>query len=156
RVAKQQLPVVVASLPEIQHLGRFDETRPEISKVDIILEDASSPALRRTETALRRIAQSYGYLVSSAEARLRQIRAAEQQTGFILLILSTVALFTAFFVILSTLSMGMIERIGMLGTLRCLGATRSQIAALVLAEAIPLGVFGILLGIPVGLGLARL
>src|SRR5690606_34173213 len=52
RVAKQQLPVVVASLPEIQHLGRFDETRPEISKVDIILEDASSPALRRTETAL--------------------------------------------------------------------------------------------------------
>lgn len=98
----------------------------------------------------------YGYAVSSAEAKIKQVRAAEQQTSFVLMLISTVALFTAFFVILSTLSMGMVERVGQLGTLRCLGTTRLQLASIVLAEAIPLGLAGLLLGVPVGLGLARL
>ena len=81
---------------------------------------------------------------------------AQDQTGVVMGMFSTVALFTALFTILSTLSMGMVERIGQMGTLRCLGMTRFQMAMLVLAEALPTGIVGILLGIPVGLGLARM
>jgi putative ABC transport system permease protein len=97
-----------------------------------------------------------GFVVTSAATKLRQVEAAERQTQFLMLLVSAVALFTAFFIILSTLSMGMVERMGQLGTLRCLGMTRVQMAWLVLGEAVALGLVGIILGIPVGLGLGRL
>lgn len=158
RVAKQQLPIVVGVLERIQRLPGYDVEPKKVSRVDMILKDASPVALRRTELRVRQIADRYaqGFLVTSAEAKLNQMQAAEQQTGFVLLLISTVALFTAFFVILSTLSMGMVERVAQLGTLRCLGATRLQVAAMVLAEAIPLGVVGTLLGIPVGFAFTML
>lgn len=156
RVAKQQLPVVLAPLSVVQKLAGYDTPPLKISKIDVMLKDPSLRALQTAERQLRAVVQPYGYGVTSAEAKLNQVKAAERQTSFVLLLISTVALFTAFFVILSTLSMGMIERIGQLGTLRCLGTTRGQLAAIVMAEAIPLGLAGILLGIPVGIGLAKL
>ncbi len=158
RVAKRQLPVVVTMLQKVQALAQFADDAPRVTKIDMILNDASPKALRNTENAVRDIVdrQNQDFLVTSAEGKLRQVENAERQTGFVLLLLSSVALFTGFFIILSTLSMGMVERIGQLGMLRCLGATRIQIAMLVLSEAVPLGVLGMILGIPVGLGLARL
>jgi putative ABC transport system permease protein len=158
RVAKQQLPIIVCMLDRLQVLTGYNTEPRRVGKVDIILKDDKPRALGMTELQVRQIADRYaeGFLTTSAQGKLQQVRAAEQQTGFVLLLISTVALFTAFFVILSTLSMGMVERIGQLGTLRCLGATRFQIATLVLAEAVPLGLVGVLLGVPVGLGLAKL
>ncbi len=157
RVAKQQHPVVVTNLDLVQQLSGYDQEPKKVTKIDVILKDPSLVAIQLAEKRLRALVQSYGgFSVTSAAAKLRQVSAAEQQTSFVLLLISTVALFTAFFVILSTLSMGMVERIGQLGTLRCLGTTRGQLAAIVLAEAVPLGVAGVILGIPVGLALAKL
>ncbi len=156
RVAKQQLPVVVAPLDQVQQLAGYDQEPRKVSKIDIILAKAERADLQSAERQIRLLVGPYGGGVRSAEAKINQVRAAEQQTSFVLLLISTVALFTAFFVILSTLSMGMVERIGQLGTLRCLGTTRLQLAAIVLAEAAPLGITGILLGVPVGFALAKL
>jgi ABC-type antimicrobial peptide transport system permease subunit len=158
-VAKQQPPVVIVMLGQLQQLVGFDGTGSDpkrVTKVDIQLADTSRKALQTAERQVWQVANAHrqGFLVTSAEAKLRQVQAAEQQSGFVLLLVSCVALFTAFFIILSTLSIGMLERIGQLGALRCLGVTRFQMAMLVLAEAVPLGMVGILLGIPVGLGLA--
>lgn len=154
RVAKQQLPVIVTTLTEVQQLAGYDAEPRKVSKIDVILKDASITAIQSAERQLRALASPN--MVTSAEAKMRQVHAAEQQTSFVLLLISTVALFTAFFVILSTLSMGLVERIGQLGTLRCLGTTRLQLASIVMAEAAPIGLAGIVLGIPVGFGLARL
>ncbi|MBI4582152.1 MAG: FtsX-like permease family protein [Planctomycetes bacterium] len=158
QVAKQQLPVVMTVLEPLQRLAGYDQAPKRVTKIDMLLEDKATRSLRATEGRVWNIVNAHrqGFLVSSSEAKLRQVEAAEQQTGFILLLISSVALFTAFFIILSTLSIGMLERIGQLGTLRCLGVTRMQMAMLVLAEAVPLGIVGILLGVPVGLALARL
>jgi len=158
QVAKQQLPVVLVKLEELQRLVGYDQHPRRVTKIDLQLKDTSSSAIRSTEQRVWNIVNQHrqGFLVSSSEAKLKQVEAAERQSGFVLLLVSCVALFTAFFIILSTLSIGMLERIGQLGTLRCLGVTRLQMAAMVLAEAVPLGMTGIVLGVPVGLALARL
>lgn len=159
RVAKRQKPVVIAPLKTVQALTGKDSP-PGVTRIDMLLKDPSPVPLRQSRDRIQRMVRtkyrSEPATVTSSEAKLRQIKAAERQTQFMLQLISTVALFTAFFVILSTLSMGMTERIGQLGTLRCLGTTRLQIAVLVLAEAVPLGLVGMLLGIPVGFGFARL
>jgi hypothetical protein len=55
----------------------------------------------------------------------------------VLVLLSCVAMLTALFIILSTLSMGMIERVAFnLGLLRCVGVTSWQLAWLVMVEVV--------------------
>lgn len=159
RIAKQQDPVVVAMLPRVQELAQFDgsDGHPaRVTKVDLLLQDAGR--LSETEWRVRRIVDEHkqDFLVTSSEAKLRQVQMAEQQTGFVLSLLSSVALFTAFFIILSTLSMGMVERVGQLGLLRCQGVTRIQTAVLVFAEIVPVALLGMILGVPIGIGLAML
>lgn len=161
RVAKRQKPLIIAPLRRVQALtGKLAPPGPSVTRVDILLKDASPAQMRQTQARIQRLLRSDypndATTLASAEGKLRQVKAAERQTEFLLTLISTVALFTAFFVILSTLSMGMVERIGQLGMLRCLGMTRVQIALLVLAEAVPLGLVGIALGVPVGLAFAQL
>ncbi len=158
RIAQQQRPVVMARLDRVQPLAGYDRAPRRVTRIDMILHDASQREMVSTERQVSALVAKYqqGFLVSNARGKMVQVEAAENQTRFLLLVVSTVALFTAFFIILSTLSMGMVERIGQLGTLRCLGMTRFQVSMLVMAEAIPLGVVGVLLGIPVGLALGKL
>ncbi|UCD29118.1 MAG: hypothetical protein JSV03_01140, partial [Planctomycetota bacterium] len=130
RVAKRQLPVVIAQFDKIETLAHFQQDAPQVTSVDIMLADASGHAIRLAANNVSRIVRNMGYVVISAEGKVKQFEAAEKQTGFVLLLLSCVALFTAFFIIFSTLSMGMTERIGQLGMLRCLGVTRWQLACL--------------------------
>ncbi len=158
RVAKRQPPVVVITMDQAKQLAQFEDKVDRVTKIDIMVEDTSRTALRKTENAVRRLVNRHqqNFMVTSAEGKLRQTETAERHSGLVMLILSSVALFTAFFIILSTLSMGMVERIEQLGALRCLGVTRWQMAFLILSEAVPLGLAGMLLGIPVGLLLARL
>lgn len=158
RVAMQQWPVVIATLDRVKSLAQFADDIPRVTRIDIILADQSIQAINKTAAEIRGIPDVFRqrFLVTSAESKRKQVAAAEKQTGLVLVLLSTVALFTGFFIILSTLSMGMVERVGQLGMLRCLGATRLQIAALVLSEALLMGLVGMVLGIPIGLGLDAL
>src|SRR4029078_6612839 len=41
RVAKQQLPIVIAPMHRIQHLAGYDQAPQKVSKIDIILKDGS-------------------------------------------------------------------------------------------------------------------
>ena len=84
--------------------------------------------------------------VSTSEVKLRQLRRAEAQMRMFLSLASCVAFLTSFFIILSTLSMGMVQRIKQMGLMRCLGVTRWQLALLVPAEVLPLGAVGALIG----------
>src|SRR5262249_12225097 len=72
------------------------------------------------------------------------------------LIVSAGALVVGMFLVYNTLSVSVAERRHDIGVLRSLGATRDQVRRLFQGEAIFLGLLGSLVGIPFGLGLARL
>lgn len=129
-----------------------------INTLDIVLKDGGPRNISRAASKIHAAARTVvpNINMRSAEARLRQIESAQSQQEVVLVLLSSVAMLTALFIILSTLSMGMIERIAQLGLLRCIGTTGRQLAALVMWEVMPLGLVGIALGIPIGLALAVL
>lgn len=68
---------------------------------------------------------------------------------------SAVALLVGVFLVYNTVSIGVVQRRREIGTLRALGATRRRIRALFTLEAGVLGVFGSLLGLPIGLFIGR-
>src|SRR5881397_829373 len=69
---------------------------------------------------------------------------------------SGLALLAALFVIGSTVATSVRARRREIGLLRCIGAERRHVLGLFLGEALVVGVGGTLVGVPLGLGLARL
>jgi len=155
RIARFQKGVALLRLPVLQQLSH---RQAFVNSIDVVVAD---PTLGRVNDVGARIRAAINrefpnMLVRSAAMRIERIRMAQDQQQVVLILLSCMALLTALFIILSTLSMGMIERITQLGLLRCVGMTRAQMAWLVMAEVLPLGVLGISLGVPVGLALTGL
>ncbi len=74
---------------------------------------------------------------------------------YFLLAFGGVALFVGAFVIANTLSITIAQRTRELATLRTLGATRRQVLASVMLEAFVIGVLASLVGLFLGLGLAK-
>lgn len=153
RLARYQKPIGLMRLPALQNLL---EKQAFITTVDLVLADASRSAVERTAGELRARVRTIApqAAIRTADARMKQIDAAQTQQNFVMVLLACIAMLTSLFIILSTLSMGMVERVRQFGLLRCIGATRMQLFGVVLAEVVPIGVTGILIGIPIGLGLA--
>lgn len=63
---------------------------------------------------------------------------------------SSVALIASAFIVFSALSMGVMERQRVMATLRAIGASRTQLGGMVLAEAAMLAGTGIVIGVPLG------
>lgn len=63
---------------------------------------------------------------------------------------SSVSLASAAFIVLATLSIGVAEKQRTLAMLRAIGALRSQLAWLVLIEALVMAIVGVILGVPLG------
>ncbi len=74
---------------------------------------------------------------------------------YFLLAFAGVALFVGTFVIANTLSITIAQRTRELATLRTLGATRRQVRLSILVEAFVIGVFASVVGLFLGLGLAK-
>lgn len=168
-------PVVleIAGLMERRRVARFQKAQAllplrtlqsinlkqgSVTTIDIVVRDKTETGVAAALGAIRaevrkKVANAS---VRSVKARMQQIETAQSQQEFVLFLLSCVAMLTALFIILSTLSMGMIERIAQLGLMRCVGMTRGQLGALVWIEVLPLGIVGVLLGIPLGLSLTAM
>ncbi len=155
RIARFQKGVALLRLPVLQQIGHREAF---VNSIDVVLANPSLADVQRIAREIHTLIRGDvpNVLVRSAAARLQQIQLAQNQQRVVLTLLSCVALLTALFIILSTLSMGMIERITQLGLLRCVGMTGGQLAWLILGEVLPLGVVGIVLGMPIGLALAGL
>ncbi len=155
RIARFQKGIALLRLPVLQQISNRQAL---VNGIDVVLDNPDPAKLQKAERdiyyAVRGDAPNV--LIRSAVGRMERIRLAQDQQRVVLVLLSCVALLTALFIILSTLSMGMIERVRQLGLLRCVGMTGSQLSGLVLSEVVPLGLIGIALGIPVGLGLTGL
>jgi putative ABC transport system permease protein len=75
---------------------------------------------------------------------------------YALLAFAGVALFVGAFVIANTLSITIAQRMREFATLRTLGASRRQVMRAVIAEAFVIGLFGSIVGLFLGLALAKL
>jgi putative ABC transport system permease protein len=75
---------------------------------------------------------------------------------YFLLTFGAIALFVGAFVIFNTLSITVAQRTRELATLRTLGASRRQLLASVMAEAFVIGVIASVIGLFLGIGLAKL
>ncbi len=75
--------------------------------------------------------------------------------GIFLTFFAAIVLFIAAFLIYLTLSMAVIERTRIYGTLRALGATSKQVRRVVMREALVLSLVSTVAGLVLGLGLAK-
>ena len=124
-----------------------------ISSIDLILPegnagDAAADSIRAllpAGLAVQRPADRAGRTEALLDAFELNLRA-----------LSLLALVVGVFLIHNTLTVAVLQRLPMIGTLRCLGASRKEIGRAVLLEALVLGLCGSLLGLLAGAALAGL
>ena len=141
--------LVIADIATAQELlGRLGE----IERIDLVLEDAEAgrlaavlpPGLR-----LQPAAQRGNALAQMTRAFHTNLTA-----------MSLLAMLVGAFIVYNTMTFAVLQRRPLLGTLRMLGVTRTQMFVLVLTEALVLAligaVLGVLLGIAVGAGLVQL
>lgn len=93
--------------------------------------------------------------VVTPEQRQRQAQGLLEAFRLNLRALSLVSLFVGGFLVYSSTTASLVRRRTELGLLRTLGASRSQILALILGEVAALGAAGLVLGIPLGYWVAR-
>lgn len=150
KIARFQKGMALLRLETLQQLA---VKQGLVTSLDVILHDTTPLGIERARAKIRPIVRRFSSNanVTTAESRIKQIDKAQSQLQLILTLLSCVAMLTALFIILSTLSMGMIERISQLGLMRCVGVTGAQLAWLMFAEVVPLGIIGVASGVPLGL-----
>jgi putative ABC transport system permease protein len=117
-----------------------------LSRIDLILDDGESDALRAT------LPPGIQLLDVKEENSLDQMIAAFELN---LQAMSFLALVVGLFLIYNTVTFSVVQRRGLLGIMRSLGTTRGQIFRFILLEASILGLFGALLGLALGIIFGR-
>ncbi|MCZ7544797.1 MAG: ABC transporter permease [Anaerolineae bacterium] len=142
--------VILADIATAQELtgrvGRLD-------RFDLILpEDAA-----RAETVRARIEALLpaGARVLPVAARAGAVGEMTRAFNVNLTALSLLALLVGMFLIYNTMTFSVVQRRPLFGTLRCLGVTRREVFALVVSEALVIGVAGAALGVLLGVALGQ-
>ncbi|KPV52354.1 permease [Kouleothrix aurantiaca] len=122
------------------------------TQIDLPLPDgdAAQPVLDRIATIL-----PAGLRVTRPALRTQAIEQMTAAFELNLTALSLLALIVGMFLIYNTITFSVVQRRGLLGTLRCIGVSRRQIFALVLGEAVIVGVVGAVAGVALGIVLGR-
>jgi putative ABC transport system permease protein len=128
-----------------------------LSRIDLILpEDAAG---EQAQAAIAALLPS-GTEILRPATRTQAIEQLSRAFEINLTALSLLALVVGMFLIYNTVTFSVVQRRGLLGTLRCLGVTRREIFVLILTEAALLGLIGSALGLALGIvlgnGLVRL
>lgn len=128
--------------------------RSGADRVDVVVAAGTDPAAVRRELAGRLSAEPY--VVATPADVAAGLRAATAEVRSMTTLVAALALFVAAFLIFNTLSMTLVERVRELGLLRAAGATRRQVARIVVVQAVVLGLVGSGLGLAWGIGLGEL
>jgi len=119
-----------------------------LSRIDLITDDGA--LLQRIGEALPPEADLVA-AGSQAGATARMILAFQWN----LAALSLLALVVGMFLIYQTMTFSVVQRRPLIGSLRALGVTRGEVFALVMSEALVIGVIGTLVGLALGFGMAQ-
>ena len=121
-----------------------------LDRIDLILPGDDTAAVAQIRASL-----PPGASLVPVEARSGTIAEMTAAFRLNLLALSLLALVVGLFLIYNTMTFSVVQRRGLFGTLRCLGVTRQEVFALVLSEALLVGVLGATLGLGLGIVLGR-
>ena len=123
-----------------------------LNRIDLLLPEgpAGEALLARARAAL-----PPGAAVEPAGARTQTLAQLTRAFDLNLTALSLLALLVGMFLIYNTMTFSIVQRRTLIGTLRALGVTRHEVFALVLSEALLLGLVGVAVGLPLGTVLGR-
>lgn len=156
RVAEFAPPTVYLAIDDVRALSGDPSAA---SAVDIMLDDPSPQAMATAKQAVEAVIAArntpYPYRVESAASRQMLVTEAERISGILSLLVACISLLTSFFIIVTTMSVSLMERRNAMGIQRCVGMTRRHMATLLLLELFPLGVAGTALGLLLGVLTAR-
>jgi putative ABC transport system permease protein len=130
-------------------VGEYDE-------IDVAAKQGVSPA--QLVAQIRPVLPSDTQVRSGAQEAAKQTQDTSDFTGVLqkfLLAFGGIALFVGIFVIANTLSITIAQRAREFGTLRTLGATRRQVRMSVLVEGAIIGIVASVIGLFLGLALAK-
>jgi putative ABC transport system permease protein len=94
-------------------------------------------------------------IIESNQALLGRVSTLMNQAFSMFDVLASIAMLVGFMGIMNTLTMNVLERTQEIGMLRGVGMTRSQVVAMVMAEAALMGLIGGILGLVFGVILSR-
>jgi putative ABC transport system permease protein len=119
-----------------------------LTRIDLIVDD---PAVLPRITAALPAGSDLVAAGSQAGATARMILAFQWN----LAALSLLALVVGMFLIYQTMTFSIVQRRPLIGSLRALGVTRGEIFAVVMSEALVIGLVGTLAGLALGFGMAQ-
>jgi putative ABC transport system permease protein len=123
-----------------------------LTRIDLIVgDDAPGRAIESRIAAALPPGADLVAAGSQAGATARMILAFQWN----LAALSLLALVVGMFLIYQTMTFSVVQRRPLIGSLRALGVTRAEIFALVMSEALVIGIVGTLLGLALGFGMAQ-
>lgn len=125
----------------------------KLDRIDLIV-DPSTPTGEETLNRIRAILPP-GVRIERSEARSASIEQMSSAFELNLSALSLLALVVGMFLIYNTITFSVVQRRPVLGTLRAIGVTRSQIFGMVVGESLVLGAIGAVLGTGLGIILGQ-
>ncbi len=128
------------------------DLRGHLSRIDLLIPDG--PEGRALLARVRGLLPE-GAEVTRASARSQVVEQMTRAFNLNLTALSLLALLVGTFLIYNTMSFSVVQRRASIGLVRALGVTRREIFALLLAEALLIGLVGTGLGLLAGVALAR-
>ncbi len=124
----------------------------KFDRIDLALKDGAN--LQDVQTKLEALLGS-GFQVQVPSERAQQFDSISRVYTMTANVTSVFALFIGMFIIYNTFQIAVTQRRSEIGILRALGATRRQIRTLFLGESVVAGLLGSVLGLLVGIAIAR-
>lgn len=123
----------------------------QLSRIDLIIPDENEELII---ASLSSSLQQGTRLVSSG-SRTDTLSQMTRAFELNLQALSLLALLVGMFLIYNTMTFSVVQRLPLIGRLRALGVTKSEILVMIIKEAVLIGLIGTMLGITAGIGLAQ-
>lgn len=146
RALENLLVTDIATAQEWLEMGR------RLSRIDVRLsdDDVGEQQLRRIGAAL-----PAGVEIVPTGTQAQAVAQMTRAFRFNLTAMSLLALIVGMFLIYNTMTFSVVQRRALIGTLRAIGVTRSQVFKLILSESLFMAGIGTAVGILLGLALAR-
>ena len=123
----------------------------QLSRIDLLIPDENEEAILASLLA----GLPEGTRLVSSGSRTDTLSQMTRAFELNLQALSLLALLVGMFLIYNTMTFSVVQRLPLIGRLRALGVTKSEVLSMIVKEAVLIGFIGTILGITAGIGLAQ-